>query len=447
MVLASPLLTRLYSPDEFGVLAVYAGLLALFSVIASLRYQLAIPLPVRDEDAVSVVFLSLLCVIGTTFTISVTVYLFGEFLVTVLDVPLLSPYLWLLPTGVFFVGVYQVFNFWAVRKKKYQAIAGTRIKQSLATLAIQLIGFKFGAMSLVGGQAFGQCVGGYSLGRDAMLSPELKKISWAGIWKAAKRYRYLPYFSTWSGLFNTAGIQLPPLLFAALFGAGAAGFYALAHRVLAVPMSVVGEAVSKVFFSSATEAQRNGSLDTLVYSVHEKLAVLAMPPTVILFVAGPYLFVFVFGEPWGKAGEFARFMAPWLYFVFVASPISNLVSILEKERQGMIFQAVLVTLRIIAITVGALLGEIMLSVILFSAVSALSWACFLFWMSVTVGNSIEKIIVMTVKIFLISSVCVFPLWISINLKFMGSIWLYSFGVTVIAVIIYYIKTYKNYFQG
>jgi O-antigen/teichoic acid export membrane protein len=446
MVLTAPLLTRLYSPEDFGLLAVYSGLLALFAVVASLRYQLAIPLPSCDQEAVNIVVLSLVCVLATTLVSSLLVFFVGDSLARLLDAPQLASYLWLLPVGVFLMGLYQIFNYWALRIKNYKRIATARIKQSLTTLIVQVIGYKFGEVALIAGQACGHGMGCYSLAKSAIVRPEFKQWQWSAVWAAAKRYRKFPYFSTWDGLFNTAGVQLPPLLFAALFSPSAAGLYALAHRVLAIPMSIIGDAVGKVFFANAAEAHREGVLGALVINVHKKLAVLAMPPALILIVAGPQLFALVFGAQWQQAGEFSRWLAPWLYLVFITSPLTPLFAIMEKQRQGLFFQALLLVLRIAAILAGAWYGNLVLTVALFSLVSVLCWVGFLVWMAFNTGNTISSIVHPTVKILIISGICVFPLWLGIYIENFQSSWLILCFITSAMIATMYLKYFREVFR-
>lgn len=412
MVLAAPLLTRLFSPEDFGVLAVYAGLLALFTVIASLRYQLAIPLPEDAQEAASVVVLCLLSVTSISLLSGLVVLFAGANIAAWLGVPALADYFWLLPAGVLFAGVYQVFNYWAIRNKQFPAIASTRLKQALTMLSIQLAGYKLGPVALLGGQAAGQGVGGFQLGRLASQQSQLRQVKLSDVLVAAKRYRHFPIFSTWSGLFNTAGQQMPPLMFAALFNPAAAGLYALAHRVLAMPMSVIGSAIGNVFVANAAEAHREGRLAPLVASVHEKLAHIAMPPAIVLLVAGPELFAMVFGPNWRSAGEFAQWMAPWLYMVFITSPLSTLFSVLEKQRQGMLFQMLLFVVRLASIVIGASTGDLMTTVALFSLGSMLCWVGFLTWITINSGNAATSLIKPTATAFAWAFLCAAPLAIS-----------------------------------
>lgn len=445
MVLAAPLLTRLYTPEDFGLLAVYGGLLALFCVIASLRYELAIPLPESNTEAANVLVLCLVIVLMMTGISAFMVFIAGEQIANALDTPKLASYFWLLPIGVLLSGCYDVFNYWAVRTKSFGDIAKTRISQTLATLAVQLLGYKLGGIALLFGQVGGRGVGSIRLARSAIQYKEFNSWSWPGVWQAAKRYKQFPIFSTWSGLFNTAGTQLPPLMFAALFSTGAAGLYALAHRVLAMPMSILGDAIGKVFFSNAAVAYREGRLAPMVEKVHRKLAEIAMPATLMLVIAGPELFALVFGQNWREAGEFARYMAPWLYMVFITSPLSTLFSVLERQRLGLLFQAALLVVRLIAILIGAYwLKALLPTVMLFSLVSALFWVGFLVWVCLVSGNQLAAIVRPTLMAFIKSLACLLPVLLATLMSPVSVFLLYiALGITGVLLALYYFLLYRK----
>ena len=111
VVATSSVFTRLYSPEDFGLLADFAGLLCILSVIGSLQYQLAIPLPESKAKSAPVLVLSLFVVLGMTVVATLVVVLFATQIVPVLHTPHMAPYLWLLPVGLLFVGVDQVFTY------------------------------------------------------------------------------------------------------------------------------------------------------------------------------------------------------------------------------------------------------------------------------------------------------------------------------------------------
>jgi len=411
MLLAAPFLTRLFDTEDFGLLAVYAGLLALVGVVSKLRYELAIPLPEADHEAANLVALCVLLVGATTIVSSILVLCLGETLCGLLSVPRLTKYLWLLPVGVLLSGLYTAFNYWGVRKKQFGVIAGTRWRQAFATIAIQLSAFKLGPIALLLGQAAGQSAGIINLAKPLFGRPVFRQLSVVGIGSMMRRYRRFPIFSTGEGLANTAGAQLPPLMFAGFFGAEAAGIYALAHRVLQLPMALIGKSVGQVFLANAAEARREGTLGSLVEGVHDRLARISLPPAMVLMLAGPDLFALVFGEQWRLAGECARWLSPWLYLVFVSSPMSTLFSVVERQDQGMAFQILLLAARCGAIGLGAWIGEFLIAVKLFGTFSAICWAGFLVWLGRAAGTRPSAMIRPTLSAFAVAQICSTPLWL------------------------------------
>ncbi|WP_205599034.1 lipopolysaccharide biosynthesis protein [Halomonas faecis] len=365
VVAASPILTRLYSPEDFGLLAVYAGLLGILSVIASLRYQLAIPLPESDEEAGSIVVLSLLVVVGVTMFTSVIVGLFGSSIVELLNTPGMAPYLWLLPAGLFLTGVYQVFNYWAIRTKAFPAIARTKFTQALGMVGVQIGAYTLGPIALLLGRVVGQSAGIVTLAKLTTKGRlgELRKKTYGDLKLVAASYRNFPLLSTWTGLSSSAGTNLPPILIAALLGAGPAGIFALSHRVLSQPMTVLGKSVGDVFYRQAAQAHREGNLGPVVDRVYSVLVVLALPIATMIFISAPSVFVFIFGDEWAVAGDVARWMTPWLFFQFIVTPPTRIYPILGKHTMALRFQLSLLLAAVASVLLGALLFDsIVLSV-------------------------------------------------------------------------------------
>lgn len=437
MVIASPLLTRLYSPEDFGLLAVYASILSFFIVIASLRYEIAIPLPEKEEVAIHLVILSLCLVCLMTGVSVLLVLLLGHWIAELVSSPNMINFLWLIPVGVFIIGFYQVFNYWAIRTKAFGNIAKTQVSQSLVTLGIQLSGFKLGVISLMVGQTSGQAIGVIRLARPVLKNGHFKSWTWKDVKGAAVRYKNYPLFSTWNGFLNTASMQLPPLLFAIFFSATAAGLYALAHRILAMPMSIIGGAVGNVFFANAAEAYREGDLAVLFESVYGKLVAIIMPITFVLIIDSPRLFSFIFGSAWADAGELARWMAPWLAVVFVASPLSVLFDILEKQKAGMCFQGLVLIVRIIAIVIGYVQDNMTLAIILFSFSSMICWIFFLLWAAESSKSKCCQLIPPLMKSIFYAFLSTISLLV-VSVCGLGFIyWCASLLLTLICVLFYY----------
>ncbi|MDQ2914197.1 MAG: oligosaccharide flippase family protein, partial [Chloroflexota bacterium] len=137
-VLAAPVVTRLYTPAEFGIFAVFISMLSIAVVPASLRYEAAIPLPNDDDTARRLVLLcfGLLAVTGSVTAIGVIV--FGGALVDLMNAHVPERYLLLLPVSLVGVGAIQILGSWAVRLKSFGDIARARVTQSAAQVGTQL---------------------------------------------------------------------------------------------------------------------------------------------------------------------------------------------------------------------------------------------------------------------------------------------------------------------
>lgn len=441
-IAATPLLTRLYTPNDFGVLAVYMSVLALFTVIANLRYELAIPLPESNDDAIHIVILCLFITLLMTALSSIVVWIGGEQGVLILNVPDLAIYIWLLPVGVFFSGTYQAFNYWAIRTKEFPVLARTKIWQKVAAIIVQVGGYKFSTISLVVGQIIGQGAGIFSLSRTAISHKSFFNWDWKDLYKQAKRYKQFPLYSTWSGFANSAGVHLPPLMFASLFDSASAGLYMLAHSILALPMSFIGSAVGNVFLSHAAEAYRNNTLQQLFESIFSRLVMISIPLILLLMADTPRVFEIIFGNEWRGAGVYGQWMALWLGLVLIGSPLSSLFEVLEKQIQGMIFQVSMTFVRIAVLIFGVFIGDIVLTVALFSIVGMVFWLFFIFWAAKQSNSSVIFVFKCFFKSLISGILLVLPFLMGSHLIDNIYIWWLSVCVTAVMILGYYLYQFK-----
>jgi O-antigen/teichoic acid export membrane protein len=370
------------------------------------------------------------------------VLLVGQQISYALDTPKLAQYFWLLPIGVLLSGIYNVFSFWAVRTKAFGDIARTRISQSFATIAVQILGYKLGGIALLFGQVGGQGVGSIRLARSALKHKNFNSWSWEGVKKAAKRYKQFPIFSTWSGLFNTAGTQLPPIMFAALFGASAAGLYALANRIIKLPMTVLGGAIGKVYFSNLAAAKHSSSFSAEVEKGALGLLKLSLPAAAAFMLLAPNLFSIIFGEEWRVAGEIARWMTPWILFQFISSPLSVVYFVLEKENLGLYFQIGMFIVRLLGLFLGYAYFNFIGTLVLFSLVSAVCYLVYIF--------SILLLSKVKLKYFVINLFVEFTLVVSAFLPvfFVYKINFYWSALLVIVILlVFYVPRFKEFHGG
>lgn len=332
VVLASPILTRLYTPGDFGVLAVYSSLLGILSTVAALRYELAIPLAEKDEDAAALVVLSLVIVVGISMMVVVGVGIWGDKLSHAFYI---GKYIWLLPIGLGAVGVYQIFNYWAIRRRLFKYISRTKINQGLAMVSTQLcLGtFTKGPFGLLLGSILGGVVGTITLSRSyrkAGLKPTFSMMRYM-----AARYIRFPLMSSFASLLNSGALQLPPLLFVWLYGPTVAGWFALVQRVMGAPMALIGQAVAQVYLGEASCLVRNsdfGSLKTQYLKLTYRLLLIALIPAVLMGLGGRPIFSWIFGFQWEEAGFYAQLLALMFALQLVSAPLSQTMNMLSKQH-------------------------------------------------------------------------------------------------------------------
>lgn len=138
LIIIAPILTRLYTPDDFGVFALYTSILGILSVIACLRYELAIVLPEKDEDAANLLVLCLLICSVISLMALVLVALFRDSFALLLSAPKISFWLWFLPASLFLTGTFQALNYWSTRRKQFKRLAIRQITQNSVTAVTQI---------------------------------------------------------------------------------------------------------------------------------------------------------------------------------------------------------------------------------------------------------------------------------------------------------------------
>ncbi len=333
----SPILTRIYTPEDFGVFALYMSIASILSVVATGRYEMAIMLPKKDEDAINIVALSIGIAFFVSFFSLVVVFVFNSQITNILGNPEISNWLYFIPVTVLLTGVYQSFNYWSNRKKQYKRLATSRVIQSSAASTTNLgMGFGgFGTSGLIAGQLIGQSFAVTVLGKMVFREMESKflHVKRLKIIAMARRYLDFPKYDILASLFNASSHQMTHILFNALFNSTIAGYFYLTQKILGLPIAFVASAVSDVFRQSATrEYQLYNNAKAVYISTFKKLFILSIFPSLLLYFYAVELFVFVFGEEWRVSGEYTKIMVPMLLLRFVSSPLSFMLYVGEKQH-------------------------------------------------------------------------------------------------------------------
>lgn len=384
-VFVSPVLTRLYLPDAFGIAALFDSITSILTEISCLRYPSAIMLPEADEEAANLLGVSVGSAILLSLLTVPIVWLGQSFIADALKAPALAPYLWLVPPAMFLAGLFGTLRAWNTRTKHFGRLSTTQVIASAVAS-----GAKVGA-GLGGLASEGSLIGANVLGlasSTAILGGQIWRddrrllrgsIALQGMFQVLKRYRKFPLLSIWSGLLNSVSWQLPVFMLAAFFSPAVVGFYSLGNRVARLPMTLVGISLSQVFYQRAAEARHSGSLDVVVLQVYKRLVVFSLYPMLLLTLIGQELFTVVFGAEWAEAGLYTQILGVYLFFNFVSRPLGQLFSVLERQEADLIVNVLLIVSRFGALWFGGRTGDILLTMTLFSLSGVVVYGGYSLW--------------------------------------------------------------------
>lgn len=355
-IIISPILTRLYSPEDLGVLSLFVAITSILGVVANARYELAIVLPEKEEDAINIAALAIIIAFVISSLLMITIIIFHEEVAKLLGNKDISFWLYFIPLVVFFTGLYNTLNYLNTRLKLFSTISKVNIYKSLTTAIVQLTcGFFYlGSSGLILGQIASNLAANGKLAKDSFSKLEFREvIDRKAILKMAKKYSDFPKYSLWAALGNSLSNQVNNVLISTFFSIGVLGQYSLVQRMLGFPSTFIGNAIGQVFFQQASaEKIKKGNASSTFNSTFKKLVLISIPSFGTLYIIIEPLTVFVFGANWALAGEIAKILIPLFCIRFIVAPLTTINSIFEKQKVSMLWQLglLILTLLIFAIS-------------------------------------------------------------------------------------------------
>lgn len=356
-ILAAPLLTRLYRPEDYGVFALFGAVVGLSALLASGKYDLAILIPKEDAAATALVGACLLITSVVSVALTVLLWFTCHPLAAWLGDPLLAPWLQLVPLGVVLTNLGLVLAVWANRQQAYGALSNSRMAGALAGTAANLaLGFAgWGAAGLVCGFLVVQVATLAILWPHSseLLRALKRETSLAAIRAEAMRFASFPKFSLGAELMNTLSNQLVVLLLPKFFGMAVLGGYAMGQRVIGIPTTLVGGAVGEVFRSQASrDYAEQGNCREIFRKTFRQLTLLAVGPFLVLLVGAPELFALVFGESWRMAGQLTQVMSVMFLLRFIVSPLTHTFLLAGRQKEDLWLHFYIITSSAAALGLG-----------------------------------------------------------------------------------------------
>jgi O-antigen/teichoic acid export membrane protein len=362
--IVTPILTRFFTPDDFGLWGTYSAVVAVVAVIANGRYELTIILPKQESDAFNLFSASLIISVGVALLSLILNIFFGHWLSNTLDMPRLEPWLYFVPLAVVLIAIRQATNYWHNRNKRFDVLSAGKIVQSGSTAISNLSIGKFAYFS--GGLIISTIVGQFLLAVYYLQRMKLKSlihnINLSRMKELLIEYREFPMKSGAGIFFNILKEQAPIFLLAYYFDETIVGFYALIIRLFGVPLTLVAGSIGQVYFQKANELiERKKEIFKLFVKTTSRLALAAIAPVAALLLFGEEIFAFVFGDEWQEAGRILVIFTIYYAIRFIISSQSSLLIVFKRLTAELTFNITALVLQIASLVIGGYYQDYYLS--------------------------------------------------------------------------------------
>lgn len=343
-IIATPILTRLYFPEQFGLLGLYMAVSGFITLFFTLRYSQAVMLCKTEEDARVVANMCLWLSLAFAFITFLVLLFVAGFLAIKLGNPTLRPWLYLVPVSALLMGLNETYAIYANRLKRYKKLTVSRVTTSLVQVVVALV---IGLISrkpegllagLLAGQLSGTTLLIYAVHRESG-SGLFRIFSVEAYRRNIRVFKNFPVFSLPSDAINYFSNQLPVFLMGALPGMGTfyVGAYNMSVRLLGLPSQLISGSIGEIFRQRAAEDyNRTGNAVHIFKRTFKFLLLFSIVPFALLALLSPWLFPFVLGPEWKLSGQFSQLLCLMFFMRFSISPLSYMVYVAQKQYIGLI---------------------------------------------------------------------------------------------------------------
>jgi O-antigen/teichoic acid export membrane protein len=341
----SPILTRIYTPEDFGMFALYMSIASILSVIATGRYELAIMLPRKDEDAINLLALSVAISFFVSLMSLLIVFIYNSQITKLLGNPEISLWLYFIPITVLLTGIYQSFNYWSNRKKQYKRLAASRIIHSGATATTNLgiVFFSFSSYGLIIGGVLGQLIATSVLARMAVWDKDkilLQKVKRLKMVALSKKYHKFPKFDMPSSIMYSVYSNMAIIFFSKFFEALVSGLYFFANRIIRTPFSFFISSFSDVFYQKISKLNNYSDISKEVNFYSIKLFKTTFIPFLIIIYSSYFYVELLFGEKWEELYVYMYIFSLPIYIGLLLSPYGHILKIINKQEISFYLHAI-----------------------------------------------------------------------------------------------------------
>lgn len=393
-----PILTRIYSPEDFGLLNLFLSIGNVLVVLSLADYYYAIVLPKQEKDAVALTHISSILLLITVVLVALSVF-FSRPISQLFKSPSLAIYYWMMPIYVLVMGAWNILNYWYIRKKSFGRISGYQMSLSLLSaggkIGLGRVGILQGGMiySIVLAPLI-SLLSSMALSFRKTLRP-LLYWSWNDVRNQAKEYRNFPLFVLPRSFINVLAGQLPILLLTPFFGSKLVGLLSMALLLGYTPIGTITRALYQVLYQHTTErVHASAKIGDVLWRFIGYGSCVIVPSFALIAIVLPDLSAWLLGEEWRVVGEYIRWMLPWLYFSLLTGSTCYLSDVFMLQKKGLFFEVLLAVCRVAGLCVGIVSQDFMTAIAAYSIGTAVAVLAQLVWLASLVrryDNSLVKL--------------------------------------------------------
>ncbi|PCI88905.1 MAG: hypothetical protein COB24_00060 [Hyphomicrobiales bacterium] len=373
-----PVITRLFLPEDLGQLGAFLSILSITVGIAALSYPIAIVLPKKDENARSLVQLSLLICIGACILTAILLFIFNEELTNLFNLQSISSYTFIIPLAMFGNVIFIIGGQWMVRKSLFRTQAVTLFVNAIFVNSAKIVAGYLNPIAIwliliTVTSFFLQAAVFFFSAKKIDNNIKLAQFSMASLKKMAKKYIDFPLYRAPEQLLNALTAGLPVLMLASQFSAASAGFYTLAISALNAPIMLFKKSVGDVIYPRLSRAvNKNEKLTPMLYKSTLGLVGISLPVLAVIVMFGPDIFSFIFGNSWRNSGEYAIWLISWLLMMLINRPSVAIFPVLSIQGVLLVYSIISISIRIGVLWASFVIyNDPLVTVMFFSLVSVL----------------------------------------------------------------------------
>ena len=337
--MAAPIVTRLYTSSDFGMLAVFASLCALFYPFCTFKYTVAIPLHPNETVGINALAACLVILAVNTVILFTALFLYHSPILSLFSSEAIDSFSYYIPVAFLFSGLADALSYFSTRYRNFSIIAKvTVVQRAIGALTKIVLGLlHLNVVGLLIGNILAES-GGLSLYIRTYwrrLKENASKVTTGKIRFVLKRYIEFPSYRLPSQILQNASGSIPVLYFAWQYGTGVTGLISLAITMLSAPVGIVCTSVGKAFYGEIASLGRKGNEEIAALTVRIMIRLLAISivPFTLIICFGPWIFKTLFGPEWSQSGIYARYLCLYLIFRFVYSPVSDgIFNVFEQQK-------------------------------------------------------------------------------------------------------------------